>query len=186
VGIHTGTLRQAVLRMKFRRRRELIAPLGKLLGARVRQEAALDHALEFSRARALVPVALHPARRAWRGFDQAVLLARAVGGETGLECWEGVLARVKNTHQQIGLSPAQREKNVRHAFRVRDGERVRGGTFILVDDVYTTGATLQEAARALKHAGASRVYGLTLSRAAPRWHLGALVGLGDEADRRES
>lgn len=182
VGIHTGVLRQAVLRLKFRRRRELVAPLGKMLAARLAEEARTLHPLELDKTRALLPVALHPRRRAWRGFDQAVLLARAVARESGMECWEGTLVRIKNTHQQIGLTPAQRHQNMRNAFAVRGSREVRGGTFLLVDDVYTTGSTLQEAARALKRAGAARVYGLTISRARPSWHLDRLVALGDEAD----
>jgi len=182
VGLHTGMLRQAVLRMKFRRRRELIAPLGRMLAERLKQEPAQPHPLELGKVRALLPVALHPRRRAWRGFDQAVLLSRVVSRETGLECWEGALVRVKNTRQQIGLSPEQRRQNLRHAFGVREGREIQGGAFLLLDDVYTTGSTLHEAARALTRAGASRVYGLTISRAAPTWHLGTLVRLGDEED----
>jgi ComF family protein len=182
VGLHSGVLRDAVLRMKFRRRRELIRPLGQMLAARLRQEASWPYSLELDRVRAILPVALHPRRKAWRGFDQAVLLSRIVARGVGLPCWEGTLVRVKNTHQQIGLTPDQRRENMRRAFVVRGEREVRGGAFLLVDDVYTTGATLQEAARALKKAGARAVYGLTISRAAPTWHLGSLVRLGDEGD----
>ena len=182
VGLHTGVLREAVLRMKFRRRRELIRPLGTMLAERLRQEPSQPTPLELGPVRAILPVALHPRRKAWRGFDQAVLLARALSRDSGLPCWEGTLVRVKNTHQQIGLSAEARRENVRGAFAVRGGREVRGGTFLLVDDVFTTGATLEEAARALKRAGARHVYGMTISRAAPVWHPGAPVRLGDEGD----
>jgi ComF family protein len=185
VGMHTGTLRQAVLRMKFHRRRGLIEPLGQLLAARMGAEAAHPEPLELAAARAILPVALHSRRRAWRGFDQAVLLSRALSRSAGMECWEGVLVRVKNTHQQVGLSVEERRANLAGAFRVTDRRRVEGGSFLLVDDVYTTGSTLQEAAKAVLRAGARAAYGLTLTRAAPTWHLGKLVTLGDEEDQGE-
>ena len=186
VGLHTGALRRAVLRMKFNRRRALIEPLGRLLALRLGAESEQPEPLELGAVRALLPVALHPRRRAWRGFDQAVLLGRAAGRQAGLECWEGVLERIKNTHQQIGLSVEERRANLAGAFRVTDRRRVEGGVFLLVDDVYTTGSTLQEAAKAALRAGAQAVYGLTLTRAQPVWQLGRVVAHGDEEDREEN
>jgi ComF family protein len=170
--------------MKFDRRRELVRPLGQLLAERVRREASYPHPLPLDRVTAILPVALHPRRRAWRGFDQAVLLSRELSRATGLPLWEDVLVRVKNTPQQIGLSSEQRRQNMRHAFAVRrpHQDQVHGGDFLLVDDVYTTGATLQESARTLNRAGAQRVYALTLTRATPTWHLGSVARLGDDED----
>jgi ComF family protein len=185
VGLHTGTLRRAVLRMKFDRRRGLIEPLGRLLAARLAAEAEQPEPLDLAPARALLPVALHPRRRAWRGFDQAVLLSRALSRHAGLECWEDILRRVKNTHQQVGLSVEERRANLAGAFQVTDRRRIAGGSFLLLDDVYTTGSTLQEAAKAVLRTGARAVYGLTITRAAPNWHLGKIVTLGDEEDRAE-
>ena len=182
VGLHTGQLRRAVLRMKFNRRRGLIEPLGRLLAARLAAETEQPEPLELASARAILPVALHPRRRAWRGFDQAVLLSRVLSRHAEVECWEGLLQRIKNTHQQVGLSVEERRANLAGAFRVTDRQRLAGGRFILVDDVYTTGSTLQEAAKAVLRAGAQAVYGLTLTRAAPTWHLGKVVRLGDEEE----
>ncbi len=169
--------------MKFGRRRVLIEPLSRLLAARLTAEQELPEPLPLAQAQALLPVALHPRRRAWRGFDQAVLLGRALSRHTDLPCWEGLLLRVKNTHQQIGLSMEERRANLAGAFRVTEPRRLGGGDFLLLDDVYTTGSTLQEAARALLQAGARAVYGLTLTRATPAWHLGQVIRLGDEDDR---
>lgn len=185
VGLHTGLLRRAVLRMKFGRRRALIEPLSLLLATRLAAEPQQPEPLPLTQVQALLPVALHPRRRAWRGFDQAVLLARALSRHTDLPCWEGVLLRIKDTHQQIGLSMAQRRANLAGAFRVADGRRLAGGDFLLLDDVYTTGSTLREAARAVLQAGARAVYGLTLTRATPVWHLGDVLTLGDEDDRSQ-
>ena len=186
VGLHTGVLRQAVLRLKFGRQRNLVRPLGELLAARWAQEPGSPHALPWSALDALLPVALHPRRRAWRGFDQAALLSRELARHTGLRCREGVLLRVKDTPAQVGLSAAQRRENVRGAFSVKGIAAVRGARLLLLDDVWTTGATLGEAARALHRAGAREVYGLTLTRALPLWHLGSVVGLGDEEDPEAS
>jgi ComF family protein len=185
VGLHTGLLRRAVLQMKFGRRRALVDPLSRLLAARLAAEPEQPDPLDLASVQALLPVALHPRRRAWRGFDQAILLSRALSRHSNLACWEGLLQRVKNTHQQIGLSVEERRANMAGAFRVSDRRRMAGGVFLLVDDVYTTGSTLQEAARAVLHAGARAVYGLTLTRAAPSWHLGKVVALGDEEDTAE-
>jgi len=182
VGLHVGVLRTAVLRMKFNRRRELVRPLGQMLAQRITQEPKQSHPLDFSQVQAIIPVVLHPRRRAWRGFDQAILLSRVLSRETGIECWERVMARVKDTHVQIGLSPEQRRQNMRGAFQVQDPDKVKGRIFLLVDDVYTTGSTLQEAAKALRRAGAAQVYGLTLTRATPTWHLDKIVRHGDEDD----
>ncbi len=182
VGMHTGVLRRAVLRMKFNRRRALIEPLGRLLADRFAAEARQPVPLELGNLRAILPVALHPRRRAWRGFDQAVLLSRGLARHSGLPAWEGVLERVKDTHQQVGLSVEQRRANLKGAFRVADRRRVVGGAFLLVDDVYTTGSTLQEAARAVLRAGALTVYGFTITRAQPVWHLDRVVRQGDEGD----
>jgi ComF family protein len=182
LGLHLGVLRQAILQLKFGRRRELAEPLGRLLALRLTAEAAQPNPLDWSRLRALLPVGLHPRRRSWRGFDQALVLSRTAAREGGWECWERALVRVKNTRQQIGLSAGERRANLRGAFQVPNPEPMIGGDFLLIDDVYTTGATLEEAAKAVLRAGARAVYGLTLSRAVPVWHAGTLGSLGDEQD----
>lgn len=182
VGLHTGTLRRAVLNLKFGRRRGLVEPLGEMLAVRLAEEPRQPHPLDLGSVTAILPVALHAKRRAWRGFDQAVLLSRVLSRHSGLPCWEGLLIRVKNTHQQIGLTVEQRRANLRGAFEVTDRRRLQGGVFLLVDDVYTTGSTLEEAARVLRRAGARTVYGLTITRALPVWHLGKPERLGDEED----
>ncbi len=83
------------------------------------------------------------------------------------------LVRIRNTTPQIGLAPSERMRNIRGAFTARE-EAVRGRNILLVDDVYTTGATAWEAARALKRAGADRICVLTVSRPAPQWHPAAM------------
>jgi len=107
----------------------------------------------------LVPVPLHRWRLVWRRFNQAAILAREVARETGVPTDPGVLVRVKRTASQIGMTADQRRRNVQAAFQVPAVCRlaVEGRAIVLVDDVITTGATINAAARALLAAGAARV-----------------------------
>lgn len=170
VAFHAGPLRNAVVAFKFQGMRELCQPLSEMLARRVLNEYARPHRLPFHELTAVVPVPLHPARRRWRGFDQARALSRPLARQAELALWGDVLLRVRNTAPQVSLTPAQRRDNVYGAFEARKPWKLKDATLLLVDDVYTTGATLWEAARALKLAGAGRVYGLTITRAAPDWY----------------
>lgn len=111
---------------------------------------------------AIVPVPLHRLRERVRGFNQAMLLAEALAGRTGLPILPAV-SRVRATVTQTRLSQAQRETNVRGAFRAEAS--VLGLSLVLIDDVLTTGATALSCAEALKEAGARRVTLVTAARA---------------------
>jgi ComF family protein len=185
VGLHRGVLRDAILAMKFKSTRELVEPLGRLLAERVEAEPRYPRALDFGRVEGIIPVALHPRRRAERGFDQSSLMAREMGRRLGLPVVEDLLSRVKHTKRQSGLSQAQRQRNLQGAFRVKDKQLVRGGRFLVVDDVNTTGSTLQAVVGVLRRADAAEIYALTVTRTLPSWHQGALVTWGDEQDTPE-
>ena len=107
------------------------------------------------------------ARRFWlRRFNQSAELARHLSGISGKPFEPGALKRVKPTRQQVGLGAAERAVNVRGAFKVPENRdiRVRGRRVLLIDDVYTTGATVKAATRALLRGGASSVDVLTFAR----------------------
>lgn len=114
----------------------------------------------------LVPVPLHPKRLRQRRFNQSLLLARALSRETGLEVAAHWLERVRATPSQGGLSAKGRARNVAGAFKLRTKlpAALKDLNLVLVDDVYTTGATLSACARALKRAGAANVSAITLAR----------------------
>ena len=114
----------------------------------------------------VIPIPLYSSRRRVRGFNQSELIARYFVekfGEQHLYFEKNALIRVKKTTPQIDLSHEERRRNVEGVFRVVDFARIRNATVILVDDVATTGATLEEAARVLSEAGAKRVWAITVA-----------------------
>lgn len=117
----------------------------------------------------LVPVPLHRARFWLRRFNQSAELARALAGLTGVAFRPEAVVRIRATPRQVGLKPRERERNVRAAFRVPPEAQavVRGRRIVLVDDVFTTGATVSAIARTLRRAGAAGVDVLTFARVLP-------------------
>jgi ComF family protein len=117
----------------------------------------------------IVPVPLHRLRLIWRKFNQAAELSRALAALSGTPVLIDAVRRTKRTRRQIGLSPRARAENVRSAFAVtpEGREALFGRRVVLVDDVYTTGATVAAVTRALKRAGAADVTVLTFARALP-------------------
>ena len=117
----------------------------------------------------IIPVPLHAWRYLSRRFNQSAELARAIGTKAGKPFDPSALVRTRRTKQQVGLGARQREDNVRGAFRVPDHMliAVAGKTVLLIDDVFTTGATINAATKALKKAGAKAVDVLTFARVIP-------------------
>lgn len=134
----------------------LADPLGHLL-ARTWQQGSVPVDL-------VLPVPLHRARVRQRGYNQSLLLARVLGAEAGLPVRDDVLVRWRSTRVQVGLSAEQRRVNVQGAFACLISD-LHGQRVLLIDDVLTTGATLNACATALLQAGAGEVWALTLSRA---------------------
>lgn len=112
----------------------------------------------------IVGVPLHPARRRARGYNQAHLLGRTLAKRVGVPMWTHALVRVRATPSQTRLTAPQRASNVRGAFSVFRATLVADRQILLVDDVMTTGATVNECARCLKEAGAASVHVLTVAR----------------------
>jgi ComF family protein len=158
-GDYDGALRRVIHALKYDGRRSLAHPLGRMMreaGAEVLDDASC-----------VVPVPLHPWRFIRRGFNQAADLARTLEAPVVHALW-----RQRPTISQTGLTAGGRRRNVRNAFRLSPllrsrqiDARLEGGVVVLVDDVRTTGATLDECARVLKNAGVREVRALTAARA---------------------
>jgi len=158
IGEYDGALRSIIHAFKYEGRRSLARPLADLM--RHRGSCVLAD------ADVVVPVPLHRSRLRERGFNQAADLARHLGLPT-----VNAVRRVRATATQTSLPGAQRHRNVRAAFGpARRIDHVRGRRVLLVDDVSTTGATLEACARVLKEAGAGEVLALTAARVVGRAH----------------
>lgn len=114
----------------------------------------------------IIPVPLHYVRLVSRRFNQSVLLAQALSKKTGLPTLPDALVRTRHTRRQTGLTRKQREDNVKGAFLLRPkcAHAIKGKTLLLIDDVLTTGSTIEQCTKALLKAGAMRVNVLTLAR----------------------
>ncbi|MBL4904233.1 MAG: ComF family protein [Desulfocapsa sp.] len=113
----------------------------------------------------ILPVPLHRNRLRHRGFNQALVLAKSIFPGDRKKIRHDLLTRQANTPTQTGLSGIERRKNLKHAFVIEKPAEVKGRKILLLDDVFTTGATVQECAKALKFAGTTRVDVLTIGRA---------------------
>jgi ComF family protein len=113
----------------------------------------------------LIPVPLHPQRLRERGFNQALLLAEELSRRTGIPYLKTILKKRKPTLPQVNLSGLEREKGLKGAFHVTEKEELLGKSVLLVDDVYTTGATVNECSKVLVKEGAQKVDVLTLAHA---------------------
>ncbi|GAB4375543.1 MAG: hypothetical protein Kow0042_21070 [Calditrichia bacterium] len=111
----------------------------------------------------IIPVPLHPVREKERGYNQSYHIARGLFSQSGLPIHQNLLRRIRHTRSQTELNREERRNNVDQAFQVVHDPEIKGKTIALIDDVVTTGATLNECARVLKLAGARRVLGFTLS-----------------------
>jgi len=160
LGPYAGPLRSVIRELKYRRREEMRRRLGRLLGQIV-AAGELEPPPDV-----VIPVPMHWRRRLSRGYDHARVLGRAVAGELNLPIGDDLI-RVRHTPPQIHLLRSERIKNVRGAFQVTGTDAIHGGHVLLVDDVSTTGATANEAARTLLAGGASRVTLAVVAKSEP-------------------
>ena len=155
---YEGAAKTCVVRLKYERQIGLVAPMARRMAAAARLTPACS-------AEALIPVPLHPVRQRERSFNQAALLAEAVGDALGLPALDEILVRQRQTPPQTSLQAAARRRNVARAFAVPQPciPLVRDKRLTLVDDVLTTGATIGACARALRKAGAAEVGALVFA-----------------------
>jgi ComF family protein len=159
VNWHQGALREAIRALKYWGWQRLAEPLGRLLA-----EAFICYGL---RTDGIVPMPLHGQREQERGYNQAVLLARVCAAYLKVPCLENLVIRQRATRAQVGLSAQERRQNVAGAFALVPGlptSALTGRNLLLIDDVSTSGATLEACATPLYAARTHKVWGLVLAR----------------------
>ena len=158
--LYEGVMKEAIHLLKYRRKKGIMERLEKILTTYF-----FNMDLPFSKFDLVVPIPLHRKKLKERGFNQAELLARVIATHFDLKLVKNDLKRVKATKSQTSLSKKQRLENIKGAFQFRNKDEFREKKILLVDDVYTTGTTVREAAKVLKKAKAREVYIFTLARA---------------------
>jgi ComF family protein len=156
---HEGDMRQALINFKYHEALHCGSSLAQLL-----IEAFHTH-FETSRIDSIIPIPLHPKRLYSRGYNQVVLLGETLSSTTGIPLDRTSLAKIKDKPPQVGLPRKDRIRNVRGSFRIYRREGIEGKRVLIIDDVATTGATVDEAAGTVLRSGATRVYVLVLALA---------------------
>lgn len=159
VGLYEDKLKKAIGRFKYNGKINLAKPLGGIMAKYVNSMMDVN-SIDF-----IIPVPLHRSRHLTRGFNQSELLSQELSGHFKIPTISGLLQRTRETLPQFDLPPKERYKNVKGAFSVNNKDFIKGKKILLVDDIYTTGATISECTIALKEAQPQKIQVLTLSRA---------------------
>jgi ComF family protein len=158
-----GAIEPLIYALKYKNLYRIAQPLGDWLAGVVGLRR--DTTLMFGDNPLIVPVPLHTKRLRERGYNQAAMIAQRLAVISAMPCNESALVRVRQTSSQVEThSRDERLENMREAFRCEHPEHVDGKDIILVDDVCTTGATLNDCARALRVAGAASIHAIVLAR----------------------
>lgn len=140
--------------------KELAKPLAFLIMAHLINLNNLPDFKEFI----LIPVPLHKKKLKQRGFNQANEIGKELSDKLKIPIFNNVLIKIKQTPAQVELKKEQREKNIKGVFICQKSELVGGKKILLIDDIFTTGATMEECARVLKTAGAKEIWGMVVAR----------------------
>ncbi|MBI3952397.1 MAG: ComF family protein [Candidatus Doudnabacteria bacterium] len=138
---------------------DLAESLGRIISDEIVSLNLSDYFSEFT----IIPIPLHKNRFAWRGFNQAQLLSKIVADRLNLPIDENLVSRAKNTKPQIKLTRDERKRNLENAFAIKTSEAAAGKKFLLVDDVVTSGATMNEIAKLLKKNKALEVWAIAVA-----------------------
>ena len=152
---YQGAIRKAIKKIKYQGVHSITEEITRISLERFEREQFLDYLA--------VPVPLYKKRLKQRGFNQAATIAKIVSKEWELEYSDDVLERIINTKPQSDLVKKDRITNIKKAFRLKDNYSIEGRDIFLIDDIFTTGSTLQECTRVLKKAGAGAVWGFVIA-----------------------
>ncbi len=160
-----GYLQELLHQLKYQRLTGIGEDIGRQLGKSLLNNSFFMQKIEGKKAR-LLPVPLHPRKRRIRGYNQALHVAKGVADVTNLPILKReVVLRVKNTRTQTGFTLEKRRTNISNAFEVAEPERIQGTICVIIDDVFTTGATTFELASNLQSAGCSEIVIATAAQA---------------------
>ena len=160
VGYYNGILKKTIAALKYNGKTYISSRLGKLMANKIAMEKKkIDYNFIF-------PIPLHIKKLKERGFNQGYLLAKEVGKILKIKVEFKNLSKILENPSQINLSKNERKKNVRGIFYLKNPAQIKNKKILLIDDVYTSGATVNECARMLKQGGATEVDVLTLARTA--------------------
>ncbi len=151
-----GSVAPSVYRMKYGGRQEYASYFGEEMAR------YLKNFIRQVEPDGIVPIPLHKRRLSKRGYNQAALLARVLGAKMNTPVYEKMLVRTRNTKPLKLQNPAERQNNLKKAFIIGEND-VKLKTILIVDDIYTTGSTINEAARVLKQHGVEKIYFVTLA-----------------------
>lgn len=151
-GLYDGTLKEAINLLKYHGIKRLAKPLSHLLLK-----------IKIPDVDAILPVPLYKRRLREREFNQSALLANCLAKSSGIPLFLDSLTKVKDTMPQVRLGAKERKNNPKKAFEVRNKELIQGKNILLIDDVFTTGATVRECSKVLKKAGAKEIYVIALA-----------------------
>ena len=159
---YKGKIKQVISQLKFKFVKQITGRLAEFVAIEIRQDERLQALRQEVQQSIWLGVPLHSSRERWRGFNQSEAIAHQLSAALGGNYLPSVLERIRPTSPQVGLQREEREENIRGAFKT--SIPTKDQKIILVDDVWTTGATMQEATRVLKRSGAKSVWGFALAR----------------------
>jgi ComF family protein len=159
LGVYRDALREVVIRMKHAHEEMLTVNVGRLLAVRVLENPS------YANADLVIPVPTHWLRRLSRGYNVAEILGQSISRLTGIPRCDRMLKATRRTQKQGTLRGAARARNVRGAFAVRLPDKLQGASILLIDDVVTTGSTLNEIARECRQQGAAQISCVVVARA---------------------
>lgn len=156
---YKGGLRDSIISLKYRFAYDVAFELANTI-----VNECNIRSVKFPKNSVMVPIPLHPKRQRWRGFNHVEIVGKSVSDQLGMQFTPDLLTRKKHKAPQVELSRSDRKRSIQGVFDVDPMKIEKNKTFVIFDDVYTTGSTLGEAARVLKKNGALVVWGLTIVR----------------------
>ncbi len=154
---YSGIIKECLIKFKFYEKVSCYRTLSKLMSVKIKK---VSNSKKYDM---IMSVPLHRKKQKLRGYNQSLLISRSISGEIGIPEQSSFLKKVRETESQSLLTRDRRYLNVKAAFEVRKTEKIKGRSVLLIDDIFTTGSTINECASVLKRAGASRVTAMVIA-----------------------